>query len=231
MFNKSSQSAKALLRYTKYGALLHIYEFIMYSAKLGKMMIEDRLESALNAMCGLGEDHDNKKLKERMLKFSKSVMQTNVKKIFNEILTSSLFLGKSINPINQNEIDTNPLTCTLNEIYKLGAKITHEVQNSTESGKFNLSQLNKKLNEIQKNFMEVSVYAFLADPSLDIGPSDNQDSINKCEYMRNASFINKIPQSVKEEIEKIPILPVLPGLFICGEDGSMTFKEKYFVSD
>ncbi|KAJ1558390.1 hypothetical protein HK096_001441 [Nowakowskiella sp. JEL0078] len=231
MFNKSSQNVKALLRYTKYGALLYIYDFIRHSVNLGRMMIKDRLECTLNATCGLGEDPDNEKLKERMLKFSKSVMQANVKKIFHEIHESSISLTKLINTFSQDQIDVNPFAWTQNEIYKLGVNITHEAQNSVESGKFDLSQFQEKLNEMQKIFMEVSVYAFLADPSLEIGPSDNQDSINKRDYMRTASFMNKIPQSVKEAIEKIPILPVLPGLYIRGEDGSITFKEKYFVSD
>ncbi|KAJ1564174.1 hypothetical protein HK096_009282, partial [Nowakowskiella sp. JEL0078] len=221
MFKKSSQSAKALLRYTKYGALLHIYDFIMYSAKLGKMMIEDRLESALNATCGLGKDRDNEKLKERMLKFSKSLMQANVKKIFDEIHESSISLKKSINTYTRNQI----------EIGKLRGKIIHEARNSAGSGEISLLQLHEDLNEMQKKFMEASVYAFLVDPSLEIGPSDNKDSINKRDYMRNASFMIKIPKSVKQAIKKIPILPVLPGLFIRGEDGSITFKEKFFVSD
>ncbi|KAJ1549541.1 hypothetical protein HK096_011404 [Nowakowskiella sp. JEL0078] len=166
-----------------------------------------------------------------MLKFSKSVMQANVIKIFDEIHESSISLGKSINTLNQNQIDSNSFTLTLKEIYKLRENITYEAQNSGESGKFDLSQLHEKLNEIQKSFMEVSVYAFLTDPSLEIGSSDNQDSINKRDFLRNASFMNKIPQNVKEAIENIPILPLLPGLYIRGEDGSITFKESFFVSD
>ncbi|KAJ1547124.1 hypothetical protein HK096_004233 [Nowakowskiella sp. JEL0078] len=230
-FKKSSQSAKALLQYTKYGALLHIYDFIMYSVKLGKMMVEDRLESALTATCGLCEDSDNEKLKERTLKFSKSVMQANVKKIFDEIHESSISLKKSINTYTENQIDINPIAWTLKEICKLRGKIILEALNSVESGEISLLQLHEDLNEIQKNFMEASVHAFLSDPSLEIGPSDNKDSINKREYMRNASFINKIPQRVKQALRKITFLPVLPGLYICGEDGSITFKEKFFVSD
>ncbi|KAJ1548085.1 hypothetical protein HK096_005454, partial [Nowakowskiella sp. JEL0078] len=200
MFNKGIQTAKKILRDSKYSTFLNIHDLIMRSVDLGYTLTSDRLNLVLTTTCGTNPDRDSFQIQKRMRTFALSVMQANARAISTEILNS-------LHSLPPNHVSNNAVT----EVFRL----VLDQATATLHGNFDAALVD----DVITRFVEVGVYVCLADPPMRVGGAGGvSEFLNYRDYFPGKTFLAKLPDRVREVVKQQRV-DVFPGLFVQGEEG------------